>query len=236
MPADSSSFLISGSSRGLGRMLAEHYLSHGHKVYGCSRGECDLSHENYRHFVLDISDEASTKAMFREVSKLGGRVDVLINNAGLALSKPFLLTTGENAKGIFDVNVIGSFNFMREATRLMMRQRYGRIIGFSSINVPLGSVGSSVYSASKAATVELAHALARETVGFDITINTLGLSLVGGTGMAEGLSKKASDDKTGALLKPDPLTIEDIVHAIDFLRMPAARNITNQIIYFGGVR
>ena len=117
----------------------------------------------------------------------------------------------------------------------MQRQRYGRIVNFSSINVPLGSVGSALYNASKAGVEAMARALTRECGNVDITINTLGLSLVANSGMLDSLSPKALAAKQEALLKPKVLEVEEIMHAINFFASPLARNISCQTVYFGGV-
>ena len=135
-----------------------------------------------------------------------------------------------------ETNLVGAFTVLRETIKHMMRAKRGRIVNISSINVPLGSVGGALYNASKAGLENLGHTLAREIGAADITVNTIGLSLVAGSGMAADLSDKALADKQAGLIRPDPITTEEIAHAIDFFASDAARNITNQIVYFGGVR
>lgn len=228
--------LITGASRGLGRALAEIYAHAGHRVFGCARGDSDFVHENYRHFIADITDEAAVRGQFKEIVAADGRVDVLVNNAGLALSRPAMLTTTPEAEELLRTNVLGAFSVMRETIKHMKRTRRGRIVNMSSINVPLGSYGGAIYNASKAALENLAHTLSREVAGDDITINTLGLSLVTDTGMTDELDEKALKEKQAGLIKPGRIEVSEITHAIDFLISEQARHITNQIIYFGGVR
>ena len=233
---ESHTFLITGASRGLGRALAETYASAGHKVFGCARGESNFVHKNYHHVIADIRNDADVRNLFKQISTAKGQVDVLVNNAGHALSRPAMLTTTPEADEIFQVNVLGTFTVMREAIKHMKRKRHGRIINMSSINVPLGSVGGAIYNASKAALENLGHTLAREVAGDDITINTLGLSVVADTGMTDDLDEKALKVKQDGLIKPDQIDAAEVAHAIDFLASEDARNITNQIIYFGGAR
>lgn len=228
------SFLVTGSSRGLGRLLAEEYLSKGVKIFGCSRNPSTINNPNYKHFMIDITDEASVVSMFKEISLLKTRLDLVINNAGLTQASLGVLTSAKTAHEIINTNVLGAFLVTREALKLMQRQRYGRIINFSSINVPQGSVGSSLYTASKAALESMALTLSRENAKADITINTIGLSVVDKTGMLDSLSPRALTEKQNLLLKPDLLKVDEIIHAIDFFSSPIAKNICAQTIYFGG--
>jgi 3-oxoacyl-[acyl-carrier protein] reductase len=225
--------LVTGSSRGLGQALARDLLDRGDQVIGCSRSCASIEHENYRHFIADVADDSSVREMFRGVSAAGG-LHVLVNNAGVGQASLAVLTSAADAELLLRVNLLGAFLVSREAIKVMKRSRFGRIIHFSSVNARLGSIGSAIYNATKAAVENLALSLARECAADDITINALGLSLVEGTGMLEGLSSKAAAAKQQALAKPQPLTAAEILHAVDFLSAPQARNITGQTLYFGG--
>lgn len=228
--------LITGSSRGLGRGLVEHYTSGGHMVFGCSRTQSKFVHKNYHHVITDIADEAAVRALFKEISGSGGQIDVLVNNAGASLSRYALLTSGDDADQLLRTNLLGAFMVMREAVKHMKRKRHGRIINFTSISVPLGSAGRAIYSASKAALENLSHTLSTELAGEDITINNIGPSIVAGSGMVEELGPQALDAARQKLLKPDTIDIAEVAHAIDFFAAPQARNITNQTVYFGGLK
>lgn len=234
--SDPRTILITGASRSIGRALAARYANAGHRVFGCARGASDFVHDNYTHIEADITDEAAVRDVFKAVVDAGATIDLLINNAGITQAKPALLTGSAEAAGILETNLTGAFTVLREAIKHMMRAKQGRIVNFSSINVPLGSVGGALYNASKAGLENLGHTLAREIGKADITINTLGLSLVEGSGMAEGLADKALAEKQAELIKPDLIDIDEIAHAVDFFASDAARNITNQVVYFGGVR
>lgn len=232
---DKGSVLITGTSRGLGKALAEQFLKEGLVVYGCSRQASSIDHQDYRHFTVDVSDEPGVVSMLKQIAALKVPVNLLINNAGLTQASLGILTRGASAQDILNTNLLGNFLVSRETLKLMQRQRYGRIVNFSSINVPLGSVGSALYNASKAGVEAMARALTRECGNVDITINTLGLSLVANSGMLDSLSPKALAAKQEALLKPKVLEVEEIMHAINFFASPLARNISCQTVYFGGV-
>jgi 3-oxoacyl-[acyl-carrier protein] reductase len=100
--------LITGTRKGIGRSLAEHYSKEGWIVIGCSRGDADMQIPNYSHFLADVSDEIAVKAMFTEIRKKYGRLDVLINNAGVASMNHALLTPLETTRKVLDTNFIGT--------------------------------------------------------------------------------------------------------------------------------
>lgn len=229
------SAMVTGSSRGLGRAITEHFLSKGIQVIGCSRKPSDLSHPKYKHFCLDISNEIDVKNMFKEATLWGAPIDLLINNAGISQNSLGVFTSGQVAADILETNLLGNFLVTREALKIMQRKNFGRVINFSSINIPLQSVGSALYNASKAGIDAMSKVLVKECGKADITINTLGLSLVENSGMLEGLIQKAIAEKRQGLAKPGTLTSLEIIHAIEFLFSPLAKNITGQTIYFGGV-
>ena len=231
-----SKILITGTSRGIGLALARHYAEKGYSTFGCSRSDTDILHENYKHFVCDLNDEPSVLKMFSQLSKQGRDLDILINNAGVSQSRFALLTDAGTAERVLRDNFLPTFLATREALKIMSRNNHGRIINFSSINVPLGSAGSVVYNAAKAAIESISHGLANELENKNITINTIGISLVSGDGMAAQLSANDIANKKNRLAKSDPLEIEEIIHAIDFFTSNKAGNITDQVLYFGGPR
>lgn len=228
--------VITGSSRGTGRMIADRFLQNGDTVFGVSRHPCELEHAHYSHTCLDVADEVAVQKFFATLRRDGAGVDALINSAGIASSMPALLTTGDTFKSVLDTNLLGAFLMTREALKLMKKTGRGRIVHFSSINVPLASKGSLAYTASKAALETLNAVFAHEIADDDITLNTLGISLVAGSGMVESLSEDALTEKTRQLPKPKPISGDEVFHALQFLLDDAAKNITNQIIFFGGVR
>src|ERR1051325_11642337 len=168
--------LVSGSSKGIGRYLVEYYLAKGFLVAGCSRGNSSLQHENYRHFSVDVSDEIKVKEMFAEIARDYGRLDVLVNNAGIASMNHILLTPVETARSILETNFIGTFMLCREAAKLMRKRKSGRIVNLATVAVPLKLEGEAVYAASKAAIVTFTQIAAKELASFGITVNAVGPS------------------------------------------------------------
>lgn len=227
--------LITGTSRGLGRSVAVGLLEREDVVYGCSRGASTIEHANYSHYTVDLSDDAQVKSMFAEIIRKGLGLQAVINNAGVDQAKLAVFTGAAEAEQILKTNILAPFLVTREAVKLMKRGRFGRVLYFSSINARLGSAGSVLYNASKAALEVMALSMGREFGADNITFNALGLSLVAGTGMADSLSASAAQSKTQNLSKPSPLQIDEILHAIEFFLAAEARNITGQTLYFGGL-
>lgn len=228
--------LVTGASRGVGRQVAESLAQRGDIVFGCSRSsEGAFEHERYTHFELGVCDEKAVRDMCAKIASAHGRLDLLVANAGVSSARLALVTPAAEFSNVVGANLVGAFVSMREAVRVMKRARYGRIVAFTSINVPLASAGGAAYNASKAALETLCRTLASECAADDITFNCLGLSLVRDSGMVNVLSPKALAAKQDALLRPDLLDIDEVIHAIDFFASPVARNVTGQTIYFGGV-
>lgn len=226
--------LISGTRKGIGRSLAETYAGRGWQVIGCSRKPSDFAHPNYRHFCLDVNDEPAVQAMLTEIRKTHGRLDALINNAGIAALNHALLTPIETARRVFETNVIGTFLLCREAARLMQKRKFGRIVNFSSVAVPLDLEGEAVYAASKAAVETLTRILARELAPLGVTVNA-----VGPTAVRTDLVRAVPQDKLEALLARQAIPrfgkVADILNVIDFFLRPESGLVTGQVIYLGGV-
>ena len=168
--------LITGTRKGIGKALVEHYIKKGHIVIGCSRSPIEWQLEGYTHHIADVSNEKDVLSIFKQIRNDFGRLDNLINNAGIASMNHSLLTPKQTLDKVFNTNVMGTFLFCREAAKLMQKNKYGRIVNFSTVAVPLKLAGEAVYAASKAAIVTLTDVLAKEFAEFGITVNTVGPS------------------------------------------------------------
>ena len=235
MMNDKQIILITGTRTGIGKYLAEYYTSRGFQVIGCSRKPVVNTLPNYQHFCLDVSDEPKVIQMFAEINKQYGRLDILINNAGLASMTHMLITPLSSVKEIFNTNVVGTFLFCREAARLMKRNRYGRIVNFVTVATPLKIEGESIYAASKAAVINLTEILARELAEFGITLNALGPGPVK-TELINAVSKEKIDTIIHNQQAIHRLSeFRDISNVIDFFIKPESDFITGQTIFLGGV-
>jgi 3-oxoacyl-[acyl-carrier protein] reductase len=226
--------LITGTRTGIGRSLAEHYAQLGYTVVGCSRSSIAESPAGYYHFCLDVADEKAVTAMFAEIRKSIGRLDVLVNNAGIASMNSAILTPLVTAKRILETNVLGTFLFCREAAKLMDKSRGGRIVNLTSVAVPWKLEGEAIYAASKAAVETLTQVLARELADLRITVNA-----IGPTPIRTDLTRSVPEEKLDRLVRRQAIRrfgeVQDVVNLIDFFLRPESNFITGQVIYLGGV-
>ena len=235
-------FIISGSSRGIGKALSEHYLGCGDIVVGCARSTSDIAHKNYRHFILDINDEKAVVSMVRAAKKEFGKIDISLNNAGAASMNHILTTSYESAKRLVDVNFLGAFLLSREVAKAMISNKIsnknsaksGVIINFSSVAAPLCLEGEAIYAASKAACENLTKTMAKELASYSIRVNAIAL-----TPVKTELIKAVPKDKINALLEQQAIKrfgeFDDIINVIDFFISQKSDFITGQIITLGGV-
>lgn len=226
--------LITGNRKGIGRYLSEYYLEKKHIVLGCSRSESDLQNKNYRHYLVDVSKEEDIKKMVFAVKKEFGKIDVLINNAGIASMNLFLLTPTSTARKIMETNYFGTLVMCREFVRLMRKSNNGRIINFTTIAKPLKLPGELIYAASKAAIETLTQILAKELAQYNITVNA-----IGPTPIKTDLIKGVSIEKLSNLIECQAIKRfgkkEDIANIVDFFVKPESNFVTGQIIYLGGI-
>ncbi|MEH7011469.1 SDR family oxidoreductase [Neobacillus niacini] len=226
--------LITGTRKGIGKYLAEHYVRQGHIVIGCSRNEPDWILDGYEHYKVDVSDEKGVKALFSFIRKKYGRLDHLINNAGIASMNHFLLTPISTVNKILNTNVVGTFLFSREAAKLMQKLGYGRIVNFTTVAAPLKLEGESIYAASKAAVISFTEVIARELSPYGITVN-----LIGPTPIETDLIRSVPKEKLEALINRQAIkrygTVEDVANAVDFFLQKESSFITGQTLFLGGV-
>ena len=231
---DKQIMLITGTSKGIGRYLVEYYVEKGFVVIGCSRSPVDYEYDNYIHYCLDVADEEKVKQMFSRIRKTYKRLDVVINNAGIASMNHILLTPIKTVRNIFNTNVIAAFLFCREAAKLMQINNYGRIVNFATVATPLKLEGEAIYASSKAAVVSLTEVMARELADFGITVNA-----VGPTPIKTDLIRSVPEEKLEALLARQAIRrygeLRDVSNVIDFFLKPESDYITGQVIYLGGV-
>lgn len=226
-------FLITGDRKGIGRSLSEYYLQKGNIVIGCSRGESDLIHNNYQHQICDVGDEKSVKDLIYFIRKKFGRIDVLINNAGMASMNHILTTPVITFDKLVHTNLKGTFLFTQEASKIM-RKKGGNIINFSTVASPLNLEGEAIYASTKAAVEKLTKISAYELSPYNIRVNC-----IGPTPIYTDLIKAVPKDKINKLLSSQAIkrlgTFDDIKNVIDFYQSDNSNFITGQIIFLGGV-
>ena len=226
--------LITGSRKGIGKHLAQTYAKRGFKVEGCSRGDAGFEAENYTHANVDVADERAVKLWISGISRKHQRIDVVINNAAIATMNHVLLTPAATANRMFEVNVTGTMLVCRDAAKVMMRKKHGRIINFTTIVAPIALAGEAIYAASKSAVVTLTRILAFELGQWGITCNSFGATPIL-TDMIKGVPQAKVDAVVNTLAIKRLGTYEDCTNVCDFFIAPGSDNITGQVLYLGGI-
>jgi 3-oxoacyl-[acyl-carrier protein] reductase len=226
--------LITGASRGIGLEMVKHYLDSGDTVVGCARSASPLSHENYRHVPVDLSDGKAIKEFFFSIRKLVTRLDALINNAGIARMNAFALTPLESIQQVMQVNFNATFLCSQMAIGLLRKSAAPRIVNFTTVAVPLCLEGEAAYASSKSAVETLTRITARELAAFGITCNAVGPSPIE-TDLIKGVDK----EKIMRLVQRQAVKVmatpQDVINLVDFFLRPESSLITGQVIYLGGI-
>jgi len=226
--------VVTGARRGIGKVIATHFLAEGAQVIGFAREAATLEHDRYVHFTLDVGDDEAVRAAFRDIGRRFASLDILVNNAAVLTSQYALLMPASKAREMVTTNILGTLFVSREAAKLMGRRKYGRIINIGSMAAALEPPGDSVYAATKAAAMTLAGVLAKEFAGFNITCNTLGISAFP-SDMFEQLPREKIEAVVATLPLPRVATADDILNVIDFFASERSSYVTAQTVFLGGV-
>lgn len=163
--------IITGASSGIGNSIAKLLSKKGYKVYGLSRSNFEL--EGVTHLQGDVTDEEKIQELFRYVYEKEGRVDILINNAGMGISGSIESTSLNDVKNIFNVNFIGSFITTKTILPFMRERKYGKIINVGSVASEFAIPFQAFYSSSKAALKTFSEALRNEVIQYGIQVSTI---------------------------------------------------------------
>lgn len=226
--------VITGTHKGIGYHIARHYIQEGHTVIGCSRHESEFEHNCYQHFIVDIRDEKQVDDFAKQIRKKYGKIDALINNAGIAAMNHFMMTPIDTVRKLMEVNYLGSLACIRAFVSMLKKSDHPRVVNFSTVAVPFFLEGEMAYSCSKAAVESMTKVLAKELSGFHITLNA-----VGPTPVRTDLTAKVPEEKLNKILDLQAIhrfcECNDIINVIDFYLKPESDFITGQVIYLGGV-
>lgn len=235
--------LVTGGSRGIGRAvcleLARQGAAIGVNYAGSSAAAeetaafCRALGAEAEVFQADVSDPAACSALIAAAKERFGRLDILVNNAGISRDG-LLMTAGEEdfAKTL-DTNLKGTYFCTKAAARVMLRQKYGRIICLSSVVGLRGNPGQTAYAASKAGVVGLVKAAAKELAGRDITVNAVAPGYIE-TDMTGALSDKAKQAMLAAIPKGRPGSPREVARAVAFFAEPENAYITGQVLCIDG--
>ncbi len=241
--AESKVALVTGASRGIGREIACTLAREGMFVIVNYNGSEEKARETVelirkakgqgRAFRCDVSDFEAVGAMTAEVVRELGRLDVVVNNAGITRDGLIMKMREEDYDRVLDTNLKGTFNMIRHVSRQMLKQKSGRIINISSVSGRLGNAGQTNYSASKAGVIGLTKAAARELASRGITVNAIAPGFI-----ETEMTGVLSDVQREMIRNQIPLgrmgTVRDVAETAAFLASERAAYITGQVISVDG--
>lgn len=235
--------LVTGASRGIGRAVAVEFALHGVSVVvnyvnnepaanevlkeiESSGGKCQLCH-------FDVSDSSKVQD---EVSKIGeelGGIHILVNNAGITKDTLLLRMTDEYWDQVLSVDLKGVFNCTRAAAKIMMKQRYGRVVNITSVVGEMGNVGQTNYSAAKAGVIGFTKATAKELASRGITVNAVSPGFIE-TDITSGLPQHVKEKYLEAIPLGRFGNPRDVAKVVAFLASDDASYITGEVVRVNG--
>jgi 3-oxoacyl-[acyl-carrier protein] reductase len=233
--------IVTGASRGIGRDIAALMAARGATVVAAARGENaadtvkTIQDAGGRAELasLDVTDDASIAAMVGGALERHGRIDVLVNNAGIARDQLMLRMKRDDWDQVMATNLTAAFTCVQAVLKPMVRQRNGRIISISSVVGQMGNAGQANYAASKAGLIGFSKALAREVASRSITVNVVAPGFIE-TDMTKALMDKAQGDWASQIPLGRLGTTGDVAAAVCFLASDEASYITGQVLAVNG--
>lgn len=235
--------IVTGGSRGIGRAVAMRLAKDGMNLVINYRGNSAAAEETERlcrelgaEVLLvqgDVSRTEDCEKLATQAKEAFGRVDVLVNNAGITRDGLLARMTEEDFRAVLDVNLVGPWNMMKAVNRIMMKQRYGRIVNLSSVTGLMGNMGQTNYAAAKAGIVGMTKSYAREVASRGITVNAVAPGFID-TDMTEAMPEGAKDKIITGIPMGRTGKPEDVAEAVAFLASEQAGYITGEVLRVDG--
>jgi 3-oxoacyl-[acyl-carrier protein] reductase len=235
--------LVTGASRGIGRAAALALARQGADVavgYGSNAEAAERVAEEVRALGVqattvgaELRDSEQAAGVVARTVEVLGRIDVVVNNAGLTRDNLALRMSDEDWRAVIDVDLSAAFVICRAALRPMLRQRWGRIVNVSSVSGVMGNAGQANYSAAKAGLIGLTKSLAREVGSRSITVNAVAPGFIE-TDMTATLDAALRERVAQSIPLERMGSAEEVAAAIAFLASPAASYVTGHVLHVDG--
>ncbi|WP_407723491.1 3-oxoacyl-[acyl-carrier-protein] reductase [Ruminococcus sp. JL13D9] len=235
--------VITGGSRGIGLAIAKKLAEGGANIAvlyvgdetegKAAKAELEQYGTKVEQYFCDVSDFEKSKAVCEQVIEEFGKVDILINNAGITRDKLVLNMDENDFDAVINVNLKGTFNMIKHFYKHFMKNRGGRIVSTSSIVGLIGNAGQANYSASKAGIIGLTKSVARELAGRNVTVNAVAPGYIG-TDMTNVLPDKVKETMKAQIPAKRIGTPEDVANVVAFLCSDEAAYVTGEVIRVDG--
>jgi 3-oxoacyl-[acyl-carrier protein] reductase len=234
--------LVTGGARGIGKAISENFAKKGANlvIADISMDSAEATAKEIASLgvktlplSLDVSKSGQVTKAFEDIMKEFGRLDILINNAGITRDSLLLRMKEEDWDAVININLKSVFLCSKEAVRIMVKQRYGRIVNIASVVAFMGNPGQVNYGASKAGIIGITKTIAKEYASRGITVNAVAPGFIA-TAMTDALAENIRQE----MLKSIPIgkfgSVDDVANAVGFFAAPDNGYITGQVIHVNG--
>jgi 3-oxoacyl-[acyl-carrier protein] reductase len=235
--------LVTGGSRGIGKSICMALATAGAKVYVNYASRSDAALETVKEIEeaggvaealgFNVADADSVEEAFKKIKENDSKIDILVNNAGVTYNGVFIRMKDEDWNSVVGINLNGAYNCCKQAAKLMMKARIGRIVNISSVVAEMGNPGQAPYVASKAGLIGLTKSLAKELAVRNITVNAITPGFIQ-TEMTSDLPEDLKAEHLKAIPLGEYGNPEDIANAVVFLASPQSKYITGQVLGVNG--
>lgn len=235
--------LVTGASRGIGKAIAKEFAGRGATVIVNYKGSKEAAKKVVEEiqavggraeaYPCDVADEASCKNMIADIHHTYGSIDILVNNAGITRDNLLVKMSEEEFDQVLDTNLKGAFHTMKLVSKIMLKQRRGRIINMASVVALIGNPGQANYAASKAGIIAMTKTAARELASRNITVNAIAPGFIH-TDMTESMRDSAKEWALRQIPMGRMGQAEDVAKLVAFLASKEGSYITGQVIHVDG--
>lgn len=228
--------LVTGATRGIGNAIAKEFKKNNFSVIGTATSESGvaaLHEQNIKGYVLDLNSKDSINSFWEKLENDDHKISILINNAGITRDNIVLRMSDEEWSDIMNVHLYGTFQLSKRVLKMMLKEKYGRIINISSASASIGNRGQSNYAAAKAGVEAFTKSLAKEVGKRDITINAVAPGFI-----STDMTEQNDGVNSEYLIKEIPMgrfgEPEEVADLVSFLCSEQASYITGQTIHING--
>ncbi len=235
--------IVTGASRGIGRAIARSLAEAGTDIvinYAGNDKAAEETAEICREFGVEVllakgnvADADDCERVVKETMDKFGRIDILVNNAGIIKDNLLMRMNDEDFDKVIEINLKGTYLMMKAVSRIMMKQRYGRIINMASVSGIMGNIGQINYSASKGGVISMTKTFAREIATKGVTVNAVAPGFIA-TDMTASMGEGVLDEMKKAIPVKRIGKPEDIANAVKFFAGEASEYITGQVLCVDG--